>query len=362
MFWPLTLLTRAFQPSVWMTNLRENQDIATLASEIAALRAGLDRLEAHLSRLEGTAQHSQADRQILVNIQNLLHNKFPAVDLAIDSTRQILANIQNLLDNKFPAVDLAIDSIRKNIVSVTLHSRLTTFETIRSIKAADSSSEPAPAPLASSNLAESFGMLENRYPALFPVWKRLLDAGERAYHSNPNANLSVYGNPIATEFRAFCLPALRGTVLDIGCGPAPLPIYLDGYDIVRVAGMDPFGAPDMHPFVFANAVAESIPWADRSFDTAVIATSLDHLIDPKLGVAEIARILKPAGTALFWVWFQPNAPSFDPNLPQAGAIDEFHLYHFDRPWFLDLMSPHFDCLEELSIDGWSHFYQFHRKS
>ena len=173
-------------------------------------------------------------------------------------------------------------------------------------------------------------------------------------------NLSTFQNRISVAFRAFCLPALEGCVLDIGCGPLPVPTYLDGYDNALLAAIDPFGSADMHPFTFINAVAESIPWPNASFDRVIVATSLDHLLDLDLGLAEIARVLKTGGQTILWVGFVPGSPRYDPSSPETDKIDNFHLFHFDRPWFLQLMGKSFSCLEEINFDGSSHFFRFRK--
>jgi hypothetical protein len=42
-------------------------------------------------------------------------------------------------------------------------------------------------------------------------------------------------------------------------------------------------------------------------------------------------------------------------------VDEFHLFHLDKPWFLRMLAEHFVVLEEVNVDGFSHFYRLSRK-
>ena len=76
----------------------------------------------------------------------------------------------------------------------------------------------------------------------------------------------------------------------------------------------------------------------------------------------MARVLKPNGELIAWVYYVPGMPPYDPDADNATKMDEFHLFHLDKPWFLPMMARHFAVLEELNIDGFSHFYRFARKS
>jgi ubiquinone/menaquinone biosynthesis C-methylase UbiE len=48
-----------------------------------------------------------------------------------------------------------------------------------------------------------------------------------------------------------------------------------------------------------DARAEALPFPDASFDTAVVTFALCSVADPDIALAEIARILRPAGRLLF---------------------------------------------------------------
>jgi len=291
-----------------------------------------------------------------------------ARNFAFDDAQQqrLITHFENVVVNQVEAMRQSLVNslleLRQSMVSSELQHRLLMHEALRAgMSPREIEVVRVPPPVAGHTLERSFAQLEARYPLLFPVWRTLLVAGEEAYRLNPAAGVSVYDNPGSVKFRAFCLPSLKGTVLDIGCGPLPVPIYLDGYDLAAVAGIDPFGFADGHPFVFARAIAEDIPWQDAAFDNAVVATSLDHLLDLELGLREIARVIKPNGHLLAWVFFVPGANRYDPATSDGKSLDEFHLFHFDKPWFLELITKHFGIIEEINIDNFSHFYRFLRK-
>jgi SAM-dependent methyltransferase len=102
-------------------------------------------------------------------------------------------------------------------------------------------------------------------------------------------------------------PGMR--VLDVGCGPGPL--ALQGARIVgpeNVAAVDP-----SEPWVAACreripgadvrvAPAESLPFADVSFDAVLAQLVVNFLSDAPRGVAEMVRVAKPGGVVAACVW------------------------------------------------------------
>ena len=51
----------------------------------------------------------------------------------------------------------------------------------------------------------------------------------------------------------------------------------------------------------------------------------------------------------------------DPTTSDGESLDEFHLFHFDKTWFLELITERFGIIEEINIDNFSHFYRFLHK-
>jgi methionine biosynthesis protein MetW len=97
--------------------------------------------------------------------------------------------------------------------------------------------------------------------------------------------------------------------LDVGCG--------DGArygSLMRESGVDIHGV-DISEVAVQSArehgvkarvasLTEPLPFADASFDLVICLEVLEHLVDPGVVVREIARVLKPGGSALLSV---PNA-------------------------------------------------------
>jgi SAM-dependent methyltransferase len=204
--------------------------------------------------------------------------------------------------------------------------------------------------------------LAKRFPRAFPIWQELFENGRREYEARPETSLSVMGNPGAQAFRQFLSIYLDCHVLDIGCGPQAMPLYFEGYDIERLAGIDPLPGVSHRNFEFVEGFAEFLPWPDGEFDTVTVATSLDHVLCIDMVLSEIRRVLRPSGHCVVWVGFIPGSPIYDPNALNIEAIDQYHIFHFDRDWFLDLMTKYFTLEEEFPFDSGSYFYAFTRQN
>jgi SAM-dependent methyltransferase len=87
-------------------------------------------------------------------------------------------------------------------------------------------------------------------------------------------------------------------ILDIGCGPGVLAGALAGRG-ATVTGIDPGEAAirDARARVpaarFELASAEALPFADASFDGAVMLNALHHVPDPAAALSEAARVVGP---------------------------------------------------------------------
>ncbi|OHB69191.1 MAG: hypothetical protein A2V70_02130 [Planctomycetes bacterium RBG_13_63_9] len=212
-------------------------------------------------------------------------------------------------------------------------------------------------------LSDCLEKLDELAPHAFPIWRELLDVNADTYLDFPIHSCSVEGHPMAEMFRCFLKPYLGGAVLDVGCGPQPVPYYLLDYPVERMAGVDPLPPAAPHPFVFVHGVAEFLPWEDQTFSVVVVGTSLDHVLLLDRALGEIRRVLKPDGHLVTWVSFIPGAARYDPYSPDVQKVDDYHLFHFDRPWFEDLLGVHFIAEEHFSFPHpeFSRFYSFLRR-
>ena len=152
---------------------------------------------------------------------------------------------------------------------------------------------------------------------------------------------------------------LDGELLDVGCGPWPLPIYVQGYPLHLLYGVDPLEPFEPHPFTFARGFAEFIPFPDGSFDTVIAATSLDHTLSLTQALSEVRRVLARHGTFLVWDGFVKGSPPYDPSDPGLQPVDDYHLFHFDESWFESLMrDTGFSVREKVAFDPSPHAPQY----
>ncbi len=101
------------------------------------------------------------------------------------------------------------------------------------------------------------------------------------------------------RWRRWLVAGARGRALDLGCGTGRnLPLYAAG---VRVVGVDP-AAPSLGrarrraPAVpLVRARAEALPFRAGVFDTVVCGLVFCSVPDPRAGLAEVRRVLRPGG-------------------------------------------------------------------
>lgn len=206
---------------------------------------------------------------------------------------------------------------------------------------------------------EQLNQLKKLEPNAFDLWWSCFLNGEKEYNRAAESHLSCGTHPGAAKFHTFITPLLQGNVLDIGCGPQPFPSYLNNAidkGEITVFGIDPLFAD--HPFNFYQGFAEFLPWQANCFDVVICATSLDHCLNLSRTLEEINRVLKPGGKLLTWVGFIPGSKAYDPKSAELVAVDDYHLFHFDRPWFESLMTTYFKRVDSIHYDDLGSFYVF----
>ena len=111
------------------------------------------------------------------------------------------------------------------------------------------------------------------------------------------------------KLRSKVVPHARGHVLELGCGGGiNMEFYRPG-QVESFSGLDP--SPELLAMSHAAAaergidadirsgVGEAMPFESARFDTVVTTFTLCSVTDQAAVLAEIRRVLKPGGTALF---------------------------------------------------------------
>lgn len=151
------------------------------------------------------------------------------------------------------------------------------------------------------------------------------------------------------------------TLLDISCGAGALVrlavgrgVQAVGLDISEVIARM---AHNRAQGVITVGAGEYLPFADISFDYVTNIGSLEHFIEPLLGVKEMTRVLKPGGRAFVlvpntfslltnvWVAFRTGHTSVDAQpiqrygaradweaLIQAGGLEVKKILKYERIW------------------------------
>jgi SAM-dependent methyltransferase len=137
-----------------------------------------------------------------------------------------------------------------------------------------------------------------------------------------------------------------GVVLDVGCGVGDETARLVGgdrmvvgvdYDAPTVVAAGRRGSPALR---FMGSDGARLGVRAESVDTVVSSHVIEHFENPILHVAELARVLRPSGTALV---ITPNAP--------ADFENPFHLYLFEPDHLVSMLSLFFDDVECVGLEG-----------
>jgi ubiquinone/menaquinone biosynthesis C-methylase UbiE len=99
-----------------------------------------------------------------------------------------------------------------------------------------------------------------------------------------------------------------GITLEVGAGGGYNFAYYDPTQVERVEAVEPDAtmltyardraARAQVPITLTQAPAEALPFADGTFDSAVVTLVFCSVVDPQRGLSELLRVLKPGGRLL----------------------------------------------------------------
>lgn len=132
-------------------------------------------------------------------------------------------------------------------------------------------------------------------------------------------------------------------VLDIGCGTGEFErLVLTQQPTQEIIGVDisekmlAIARQKLHAYpnvAFHTAPASALPFADRSFDIVVSASSFHYFEDPVAALVEMKRVLQPHGRVVILDWCKDYLlcrlcdlvlKFFDPAYQQCYTEAEFH--------------------------------------
>ena len=118
-----------------------------------------------------------------------------------------------------------------------------------------------------------------------------------------------YSVQLSSQLADFACIAAGQRVIDVGCGPGALTAELVArVSAANVTAIDPSpsfvdAARARHPDVdIRQAAAESLPFADATFDASLAQLVVHFMADPAAGVTEMARVTREGGTVAACVW------------------------------------------------------------
>ena len=119
----------------------------------------------------------------------------------------------------------------------------------------------------------------------------------------------VRPDPVARDLRRRLLAGVRGRVLEVGCGdgrsfehyPTRVTqlVAVEPDPTARAVAAERARAAAV-PIDLLDGTAEAVPVDDGSFDAVVAMGLLCTVPDPAAALAEVRRVLEPAGELRFW--------------------------------------------------------------
>lgn len=139
--------------------------------------------------------------------------------------------------------------------------------------------------------------------------------------------------------------------LDVGCGNGAFTeMIVEQCAPISVHGIDPSEQqlayarkrPASSGVQFRQGDAMELPFADNSFDVAVMPLVIFFVPDPAKGVAEMARVARPGGTVTAYAWDMPGC-----GFPYEALHEGIRGLGFEVPLLPNPDASRIDVMSEL---------------
>jgi SAM-dependent methyltransferase len=171
------------------------------------------------------------------------------------------------------------------------------------------------------------------------------------------ARFSIYARKHGADTRELAFEAIAAArprrALDVGCGRGELAERIRDELGAEVRAVDQ--SERMVDLTRARGVdailgdVQALPFGDGEFDVVVANWMLYHVPDLDRGLAELARVLRPGGRLV-------AATNGIRHLGELWDLVGRDLSErrsmFVRETGLELLAPHFSCVERIEVDGW----------
>jgi ubiquinone/menaquinone biosynthesis C-methylase UbiE len=147
--------------------------------------------------------------------------------------------------------------------------------------------------------------------------------------------MGVWSRAVGTEFINWIKPAPSLRWLDVGCGNGAFTqTIVDRCQPQNVTGIDPSEAqiafaravPALHGASFEVGDAMALPFANNSFDVAVMPLVIFFVPEPAKGVAEMVRVVQSDGSVSAYSWDMEGG-----GFPYANLQEELRAQGFSVP-------------------------------
>ena len=167
--------------------------------------------------------------------------------------------------------------------------------------------------------------------------KRILEPEVMDTREEAEAYEAMDHSAVNTAFvdRVVELGASEGHFLDLGTGPAQIPIFLaQRCPKIRITGIDlsvnmlTLGEQHVAEAKLGDRItlecvdAKVLPYPDQSFDGVISNSIIHHLPDPMAAFREISRVIRPSGLIFIRDLMRPDTPETAQALVDLYAADD----------------------------------------